>query len=286
MDIATIQLARYVGHMHPILWKIGPITLRWYGVLVAIGFLAAYWLFRKRAASSLKEKDASNIVILMFVTGVLGARLYYVIWNWKRDFSDKPIAEVFMIHHGGLVFLGGFFAACFALWVWCRIKNQSFAEMADLLAPSLALGHALGRLGCFMNGCCYGFECDYPWAVRPDAPFEVAGKAIHPTQIYEFLGLLNIVATLLVLSRIRRYPGQIALAYCLLYSILRFFVEFWRGDVSHHFFGRFTLAQVFSMGLFLFAWFTSSYLAYRAAKVRIQARKKAAATSLSNELSK
>lgn len=254
--------------MHPILFQWGPITIRWYGLLVAVGFWVAYKLFQKRAPRiGLDEKDASNLILLLFISGILGARLYYVVWNWENYFASN-LSEIIMIQRGGLVFFGGFLMACLTLVFWARWKKYSFATLTDALSLPLAAGHSFGRLGCFMNGCCYGYECHYPWAIRFNAPPEIAGIPVHPTQLYEWAGLLDICIVLIIIERIARYPGQVALSYCILYSILRFSVEFFRGDVSHAVLGRFTLAQVVCMGIFLVAWVLSSRLAYRAAKAR------------------
>ncbi len=234
--------------------------------MVALGFLAAYALFRKRAARlGLNEGDASNLVVLLFGCGILGARIYYVIWNWHEQFARAPV-EIVMIQHGGLVSFGGILGACTALVVWARVKRQSLASLADALAAPFTLGHAFGRIGCFMNGCCYGLPCDLPWAVQQNSPPEIAGIPVHPTQIYEFIGLLDIFVALLVIERIRRYPGQVAWAYCILYSILRFVVEFFRGDVAHDILGRFTLAQVACAIMLIVAWIGSARMAWRAAR--------------------
>ncbi len=260
--------------MHPILFHWGPITLRWYCLFIVIGFLSAHWLFKKRAARlGLHENETSNLMLLLLLSGIVGARIYYVIWNWNVRFGDQPSfaespIEILMIHKGGLVFFGGLFMATLALYFWVRWKNYAFAALADALSPPLALGHAFGRLGCFMNGCCHGRECNYFWAVRPESPPDWAGKSVHPTQLYEFLGLLDIVITLLIIEKIANYPGKVALSYCILCSLLRFVVEFFRGDGPHQIFGRFTLAQIVCLGFFFIAWLISARLSYRAAKAR------------------
>jgi len=256
--------------VHPILIKLGPLTLHWYGLLIALGFLAAYGLFQKRAARlGLDEKEASNLMLLLFLSGILGARLYYVIWRWNDLFASCPM-EAFMIHHGGLVFHGGFLAACAVLVFWARWKKRSLAALTDALSPPLAAGQALGRLGCFMNGCCHGTECHYPWAVRLNSPPEIAGMPVHPTQLYEFAGLLNILVALIVIEKIARYPGQVALSYCILYAILRFVVDFFRGDVPHNLLGHFTLAQGVAVIIFLAAWLLSARLSYGAIRARLR----------------
>jgi phosphatidylglycerol:prolipoprotein diacylglycerol transferase len=254
--------------VHPILVELGPLTIRWYGVFVALGFLAAMGLFRRRAARlGLPDDSATNLILLLFVAGLVGARAWYVIRYWRDEFSGN-LAEIPMIQRGGLVFLGGFFAAMLVLWLWCRAKKLPFATMADALAPCLALGHAFGRVGCFMNGCCHGRPSDVAWAIAPNSPPAVAGIPLHPTQLYEAVGLLDITAALLFMQRSQRYPGQLAWSYALLYALLRFAVEFFRGDVPHGALGRFTSAQVACILLFVVAWLGSARASYLAAKAR------------------
>lgn len=246
----------------------GPITLRWYGFFAALGFLCAYFVFRKRAARiGLSDQDVSNVMFLMFITGILGARLYYVILNWKEEYANH-LSEIVMINHGGLVFFGGFIMAFAALYLWARMKKVPLAPLADALAIPLAIGHAFGRLGCFMNGCCYGKDCTLPWAVQLSFPPEIAGRPIHPTQLYEFFGIWFIVLGLIGIEKIPRYKGQVAGTYCLLYSVLRFIVEFYRGDVPHNIMGRFTLAQVVCIFVFIAAWLVSARLSFKAAQAR------------------
>ncbi len=256
--------------MHPIFLKLGPFTLYWYAIWVVIGILAGYRLFKKRAMRiGVSEKDAFNLVLLLFWTGVFGARVYYVTWKWNEEFSSHPLA-IILINHGGLVFFGGFLTASLALIIWARFKQCPLLLLADALAAPLALGQAFGRVGCFMGGCCYGQECHYPWAVRLDSPDEIAALPVHPTQLYESMGLFYIVVSLLVIEMISRYPGQVAGSYALLYSVLRFVVEFFRGDVPHYIFGRFTTAQAICVLLFIAAWLFSSRLAWQSTKGRVK----------------
>ncbi|MBI4024728.1 MAG: prolipoprotein diacylglyceryl transferase [Verrucomicrobia bacterium] len=259
--------------MHPILVQLGPLTLRWYGLLIAVGFLAAFWLFRARAARiGLDEREASNLLLLLLGSGFFGARVYHIVWKWNEEYAFRP-AEIFRVPVSGLVFFGGLIAASVALILWARWKNRPIAPVADALALPLAAAHAFGRLGCFMNGCCHGSSCDYPWAVRLASPEFIAGVPVHPTQLYESIGLVDIIFALWVIEKIGRYPGQVAWSYCILYAVLRFVVEFYRGDVPHHVLGRFTLAQVVCATLFLIAWMFSSRLAYLAAKTRAKTKR-------------
>lgn len=262
--------------MHPILVELGPLTLRWYGVCVALGFILAFLMFRRRSARvGIPDDEASTLILLLFVAGVLGARAWYVVRYWREEFAGD-LREIVMIQHGGLVFFGGFVASLAVLAAWGRAKGRSLAVLADALAPCMALAHAFGRIGCFMNGCCHGRPSDAWWAIAPNSPPRVAGIPLHPTQLYEAVGLLDIMAALLFMQRAQRYPGQLAWSYILLYSLLRFVVEFFRGDVPHDALGRFTGAQVACSILFLVAWLASARAAYVAAKGRRAAARQAA----------
>ena len=119
------------------------------------------------------------------MAGLLGARALYVISYWEEGFAGKPWYEVFMIHHGGLVFYGGLIGAVLTSVVYVKWKRLPPMKVGDALAPSIALGHVFGRIGCFLNGCCFGSACSLPWAVRFPAEHQTAGQPVHPSQLYE-----------------------------------------------------------------------------------------------------
>src|SRR5690606_18119043 len=155
---------------------------------------------------------------------------------WE-DFADKPWTEVFMIQRGGLVFYGGFFGAVIAGLIYVRRKKIPLFKFADVLAPSISLVHALGRIGCLMTGSCYGKVCHAPWAI----PFPVghvthpAGSSalpVHPTQIYESLLNFALYFFLAWLFRRKKFDGQILASYLLGYAVVRSFVETFRADYA------------------------------------------------------
>jgi phosphatidylglycerol:prolipoprotein diacylglycerol transferase len=260
----TVYIGELAGEfiVHPICITLGPLEIRWYGVCIALGLLLGHRLFQKRAPRlGLDATEASNFIILLFLSGILGARFYYVILNWQAEFSSKPFDEVFRIDKGGQVFYGGFLGALLFLFWWCRWKKRSFADLADALVPPLAMGQALGRVGCFMNGCCFGSPCDHFWAVPP--PAGVVGSWVHPVQLYEVIGLLDIFVALLVIEKLKRFPGYTACSYVILYSILRFVVEFFRGDISRPLPGHLTIAQGLSIAMLICAWILTVKLARR-----------------------
>ena len=145
------------------------------------------------------------------------------------------------------MFYGGFIVASLTAVIYTTMKRMPFFRVADIFAPSIALGHAFGRMGCFFNGCCYGKPCSLPWAVKFPPPHVMAGIPVHPTEIYEALGNLAIFAGLSAVYRHKRADGQIWWLYVLSYGVLRFAVEFFRGDYVTHYFGVLTLGHLVAL---------------------------------------
>lgn len=247
--------------MHKIAFEIGGFPIHWYGVLVAAGFFAGLWTAGRRAlASGIHSEVIADLGTWIIVGGVGGARLNYVINFWASEFADKPLWEVFRIRQGGLVFYGGFLGACLAVILYARLKRLPLWKLADVLAPSVALGHAFGRLGCLMTGCCYGRVCELPWAIHFPKDHETAGLGVHPTQIYESILNFALYMSLAWFYRRKKFDGQIFAAYLLGYAIVRGFVETFRGDhIIHYVSGWLTQAQlvstmIFATGLALWWW--------------------------------
>ena len=211
--------------MHPVLFELGPVRFYSYGLLIAVGFLAANALAVRRAsAAGLDPSRIQSIALTALVAGLVGGRLAYVLFQWEL-FRGQPL-EILRLDHGGLVFFGGL-AGGLAGGVWAiRRAGLPVARTVDLLIPPLVIGHAFGRIGCFLNGCCYGKFTSLPWGVR--FPSELFRR--HPTQIYEALALLAIFFLLKRLERRGPRPGTVLLAYGLLYGCWRFLVEFLRAD--------------------------------------------------------
>lgn len=217
--------------MHPILVHFGSVTLYTYGFFLAMGFLAAVWFSKRNARFyDLKPDDISDLFFVILISGIVGARLLYVTINFD-DFRAGPL-DIFKLWNGGLVFFGGFIGAVTASIVTLRIKNLPFFKTADTIAPGVALGHGIGRLGCFFAGCCYGRQCDLPIAVQFSHPDSLAPLHVplHPTQIYMVAANLILFLILIFLQRRKRFHGMIFLSYIILYSVFRFIIEFFRGD--------------------------------------------------------
>lgn len=268
--------------MDPIAFHLGPLTIRWYGILFALGFLAGYQLLLYRARKSTLGPDrAANLTFAGMVAGVVGARLLYVIQNWSAQFRDNP-AEIIRIDHGGLVFYGGFILGTLIIVVLSRVRKFPLGEYADLVAPALALAHAFGRVGCFLNGCCFGRVWHGPLAVTYPPGSEVmrtqyrqgmfpldivervreyladpAGSApasclpVFPVQLLESAANLAILALLLLVEKRLPRRGQLFAVYLVLYAASRLADEFLRGDYDpREYVAGLTPAQIICLVLF------------------------------------
>jgi phosphatidylglycerol:prolipoprotein diacylglycerol transferase len=223
--------------MHPILIHFHGVTLYTYGMFLALGFLAAIWFTNRNARfHGIKAEDISDLFFVILVSGIIGGRLLYVIINFEA-FRASPL-DIFKLWNGGLVFFGGFISAVVASIITLKIKKMPFLKTADIIAPGAALGHGIGRLGCFFAGCCYGRQCDLPIAVQFSHPESLAPLHVplHPTQLYMALANLALFFVLVFFQRRKRFHGMIFLSYIILYSVFRFIIEFFRGDFRGDFF--------------------------------------------------
>lgn len=236
--------------MHPIAFHFGSFPIYWYGVMVALAFIAGIWTATRRCPQDgLHPAALADIGPWLIVAGLVGARALFVITYWDENFAGQPFWEVFAVRRGGLVFYGGLIAAVLAAIVYIQFKKLPPMKVGDALAPSIALGHMFGRLGCFLNGCCYGGSCDLPWAVRFPTEHETAGTPVHPTQLYEgALNLLLYIALEWFYPR-KKFDGQIFGIYLVAYALLRVAVEFFRGDYGSHRIGFLTPGQAVSAGI-------------------------------------
>lgn len=180
----------------------------------------------------------------------MGARVLYVITFWKEEFAGQPWINVFKLR-SGLVFYGGLIGASLGTIFYSRLARVPLWKLADVIAPSIPLGHAFGRIGCLMTGCCYGKACTLPWAIRFPAEHWTHGTPVHPTQIYEAVLNLALYAGLEWRFRTRRFDGQVFVTYLVCYAVLRGFVETFRGDYASYFLGVLTPAQVVSVAILL-----------------------------------
>ena len=252
--------------MDPIAFQLGPVTLHWYGVMMAVAFFAGLWTASRRAPRTGISPDAVQDIILWLVVGTfVGARALHVITYWREGFAGKPFWEIFMIQKGGLVFYGGLIGASIACVLYTRRKKIPLWKMADVLAPSIPLGYVFGRIGCLLFGCCFGRVCDLPWAIRfPQGSLaweqhfrqHLVGEKdpslpVHPTQVYESLLGLALYLGLAWLYRRKKFEGQVFAAYLVGYAVTRSIVEIFRGDYTDpHLHGGLTPAHLISIGIF------------------------------------
>ncbi|HET6515783.1 MAG TPA: prolipoprotein diacylglyceryl transferase [Thermodesulfovibrionales bacterium] len=218
--------------MHPILIRIGPLTIHTYGLLVAAGFLVGLLLAGREAKrQSVASERIMDMGFYILLAAIVGSRLLFVVVS--ADHYVRHPLDIFKIWEGGLVFYGGLLLAVpVAIWYLRRHRLDTW-KVADIFAPSLPIGHAIGRLGCYAAGCCYGREAHgLPWAVTfsdPDCLAKI-GVPLHPVQLYESVGEFLNFLILIALRRHQSFKGQLFWTYVLLYSMLRFGVEFFRGD--------------------------------------------------------
>ena len=233
--------------MHPILAKIGPLYVYSYGLMVAIGFAAATLLaYRHADEFRINKERVIDLGIVMLISGVLGARIVYVALNFQY-YARNPM-EIINLTRGGLVWYGAFIFGMAASALFVRKNRISFRTAADLFAPYIALAQAFGRIGCFLNGCCYGSAAPSGFILSVIFPEESISR--YPTQIFSAIALLLIFAILRVWQKKRHFNGEIFLGYGLLYSMKRFSVEFFRGDNPKLLYGL-TISQLVSAVIFI-----------------------------------
>ena len=245
--------------MYPILFKLGPLAVHSYGLLLVIAFLTAIWLAARAARRLAPERLAMNaeqlvdFTCLSLMGGILGARFLYVVLQW--DFFVRAPQELIAIWHGGLVWYGGFAGGLLAGWLYVRAAHLQFLRVLDQFIPFLALGHAIGRLGCFLNGCCYG----KPTTSWCGVVFPGHTEAVVPTQLIEAAGLIFLYGLLRTLQpALSRRSGRLFGLYLVSYALLRLVIEHFRGDQAV-FWAGLTLQQLISLIVFL----AGAYLVFR-----------------------
>ena len=223
---------------------IGPLQLRAYGLMIALGVIAAVWLFGRRLEQRGigTREDASAIALWAVIAGVLGSRLYHVITSWDDRFSDNPF-RIFKIWEGGLGIPGGLIAGILVgLWR-AKVRGIPLAGGLDAAAPALPLAQAIGRWGNWWNQEIFGRPTTLPWALEVDPEVAQragypAGTTFHPTFLYESLGNFAICGLLLWIDKRRRLrPGRLMAVYLALYALLRFGVESLRIDAANEILG-------------------------------------------------
>ena len=252
--------------MHPIALQLGSLPIHWYGVMIALAFLAGLWTATGRARrENIPGERIADLVFWIMIAGVVGARTVYVTTYWS-EFAHQPLTEMFMIQHGGLVYYGCVIGGAIAYIIYIRWNKLPGWKIADILAPSIALGNAIGRIGCLLNGCCYGRVCHLPWAIRfpnQSAAWQqhfqagLVGRSdlslpVHPTEIYDALLNFALYLGLAWLFRRKKFDGQVFAIYLICYAVFRSLVELFRGDYPpDHIHDGLTSAQLVSIPIFL-----------------------------------
>ncbi len=254
--------------MHGIAFHLFGFPIHWYGIMVATGFLASLAVLQyKRDYARMNSDQIVDLSIIVVVCGIIGARIAYVIQFFDQFRGN--LWKVFRIDQGGLVFYGGFILAALVIFRYVRKHKLCVSRILDICAPAMAIGHAFGRVGCFLQGCCFGIPCRafgkvYPPGTAPAARYpdmdsiasnlQTTGKAaasslpLLPVQLIESAGNLLLGIALLLLFRKIRRSGTIAAVYFIGYGIMRFVLECFRGDHTDRIIGL-TRAQL--VGLFI-----------------------------------
>ena len=234
--------------MYPELLRIGSFVVSSFGLMVALAFLAGYWItsveFKRK---KLDDKLLGNLLLLSMLGGIGGAKLMYIFENVPlSDFISSPFTHIFS--RGGLTFYGGFIGAVLLFWI-LTIKNKvSFFKVMDAMAPALAIGHSIGRIGCFLVGDDYGIKSDVPWAVAFPKGLPPTTDPVHPTQIYEVI-LMGLVFFVLWKLRKRNTPdGWLFSILIILAGIERFLIEFLRSTTPSPI-PDLSVAQLIAIGL-------------------------------------
>lgn len=244
-----------------------------YGFMLMIGFLAGLYVARKKAASmNLDPNLISDMSIYAIISGLIGARLFFIIQHLD-DYRSNPL-DIFKIYQGGLVYYGGLIAVTCTLVGFARLKKIALLKLMDIVVLATSLGLVFGRIGCFLNGCCYGKLCNLPWAVRfpktVDAQGFIDGSPVflqhynhglvkltdayslhvHPTQLYSSLLNLCIFFALYFFFDRRKWDGQVTMLFLPLYAATRFGIEMLRNDNPPILFGL-TISQCLSVAVII-----------------------------------
>lgn len=240
----------------PVLVRLGPLAIRWYGMMYLLGFCAGWLLGRaraKRPGSGWTPVQVDDLITLAVLGVVVGGRLGYALFYDLPTTVSDPLS-LFRIWQGGMSFHGGFLGVLAAVWYFCRKNGKTFWQVADFLAPLAPLGLLAGRIGNFINGELWGKATSLPWAmVFPDP--RAGGIPRHPSQLYE-AGLEGLLLFTIVwlYSRKPRPVGAVSGVFCLCYGLFRFLLEFVRvpdPQLGYLALGWLTMGQLLSLPLML-----------------------------------
>lgn len=228
--------------MLPEICSIGTFTIYAYGLMLVLAFFVCAYLSSLQAAKErMNSEQIFNLLFYVFIFGILGSRLFYVFINF-RFYLQYPL-EIIMLQHGGMAWFGGLVFGSSTAILFIKKHKMNLLKSLDLLAPFVALGQAIGRIGCLLNGCCFGRESEF------GLYFKVFDQILIPTQLYSSLLMLLIFVILRFKQDRKHWAGEISCGYLFFYSLKRFFIEFLRNDSPRLFFGL-TLFQVLCLVMF------------------------------------
>lgn len=233
--------------LNPVLLQLGPLQIRWYGMMWALGFLIVYWYVRRSARQGfikLTDDDVDWLMVWLVIGVLLGARLFEVfVWNWSYYFANP--GEILKIWHGGLSFHGGLLGGFLSAAWFAKKKKVSLLNLADVCFVPITLGLMLGRIGNFINGELWGRITSVPWAVK----FPGAEGYRHPSQLYESFYSLVLFGILWQVHKKKPKHGRVFAVFLMLYAVFRFFTEYYREPTSM--IGPFTLGQALNIPMFI-----------------------------------
>lgn len=237
--------------MHPILFRIGSFEVYSYGVLLVIAFYVSLYLLRIEAKKkNIDPQIILDVAFLAIISGILGGKIAYIIFNLPEYIQNPSDVNLW---RAGFIFHGGFFLSIATVSIYTKKKRLSFLSVVDFFIPYVALGEAIGRIGCFLNGCCYGTPTDLVWGkvfpLNSPAGYHYGALPLHPTQLYSSLFLFVLFLILKNIQAQQKFKGETLLLYFIFYSGFRFFLEFLRGDKLGHTFHQLTLFQIICIGV-------------------------------------
>jgi len=227
--------------------KLGPLSFNMYGVMFALGFIAANWLAVKEARKKdIRKEIVESLIFYILIGSIIGARLFYVLFYWPEA-TPFTFWDLFTIWKGGLAFFGGFIGALITGYLYTKIHKLEFWKLADVFTLPLIVGHILGRVGDYLTGGHPGLVTDLPWAIYLD------GAARHPVVLYEILGLIIIGAIIYQLKKLNKFDGFLFLLYVQLYAVQRIILDFFRIESTDPRFLGLTPTQHLVILLFIIA---------------------------------
>ena len=256
--------------LDPVLLSIGPLQIRYYGVLYALGFIIGYFVLIKLAQQKrlqLSKDEIGDLIFYLMVGVIAGARIFYTVLYNPHYYLSHPL-EIFMLWHGGLSFHGGLLGAIAAMWLFAKKKKLHFYDVSDMVAVPSALALALGRIGNFINGELYGRVTNVPWCIDYSQNTHLVDKPTgcrHPSQLYESAYSFVMCAILYILNSKNVPKGTITWTFVALYGFFRTIAEFFRQPDSQigFMFGSLTMGQLLSIPMLI----VGCVMVYRVSKI-------------------